>query len=127
MLDNISDIINYPLICCGWVFIGFFAGGIARYIMRSDDKPFWNDLVLGLGGAFLGGLVASFLGIVDDANKLNFGNVLILFVAAVGGAMFLVLFGRKFLGNRGPSGRGTIKKGKGKRKSSRSDDMRRRR
>ena len=125
MLDTISNIINYPLICCGWVFIGFFAGGIARYIMRSDDKPFWNDMALGLGGAFIGGVIAGLMGIVDDPDKLSWGNVLVIFVLATVGSAFLIFFGRKFLGNRGPSGRGTIKKGK--RKSSRSDDMRRRR
>ena len=125
MSDMISNIINFPLICCGWVIIGFLAGGIARYIMRSDDKPFWNDLMLGLGGAFIGGIVAGFLGIVDDPEKLGLGNVLIIFVLATAGSAVLILFGRKFLGNRGPQIRGGRKSGK--RKSSRSDNMRGRR
>lgn len=91
-MDFIGDIIAAPFICFGWIIVGILAGAIARSIMRSGNRPFWSDLVLGLIGALVGGLLASLFGLYrpDDGLGLVLANLIIATV----GAMIIIGLGR---------------------------------
>lgn len=89
-MDFIGDIISAPFICLGWIIVGAIAGSLARTIMRSGDRPFIMDLILGIAGAFVGGLLAGLVGLApgDDAGGL--GLVLANLVIATIGAILLI-------------------------------------
>jgi uncharacterized membrane protein YeaQ/YmgE (transglycosylase-associated protein family) len=90
----IEDIWFYT---CGWIIVGGIAGGVARYIMRSADRPFLNDLLLGIAGALLGGFVVSAVGYSDDLDiGLGIGTI----ITAIIGAMILIAVGRLLFGKR---------------------------
>lgn len=76
--------------CCGWVIIGGLAGGLARLILRRDDKNFISDLILGVIGAFVGGLIVGALG-WDDSLEIGFGIGSL--VTATIGAIVLIFIG----------------------------------
>lgn len=91
-MDFIGDIIATPFICFGWIIVGILAGALARSIMRAGNRPFWSDMVLGLIGAVVGGLIASLLGLYkpDDGLELVLANLMIATI----GAMIVIGFGR---------------------------------
>jgi uncharacterized membrane protein YeaQ/YmgE (transglycosylase-associated protein family) len=69
----------------GLLVVGFIAGWIAQKIMKRDHGMFKNILV-GIIGSFVGGLLAGGLGIV----AIGFiGNIVI---AAVGAVVFLWVY-----------------------------------
>ena len=75
---------------CGWIVFGFFAGLIARFIMPGRQQMgFIATTLLGVGGSFMGGFLAS---------VLRGGNWRLLqpssFIGAVIGAFVLLLIGR---------------------------------
>jgi uncharacterized membrane protein YeaQ/YmgE (transglycosylase-associated protein family) len=57
----IGDIIAAPFVCIGWLIVGLIAGALARRLMGSPDRFFVMDIILGLLGAVVGGLLASLL------------------------------------------------------------------
>ena len=77
--------------CCGWIIIGGLAGGLARFIVRADDRPFLSDLLLGIAGAFIGGIVVGVLG-WDDSLEIGLGIGSL--ITAVIGALVLIGIGR---------------------------------
>lgn len=97
--DFIGELIRAPFICLGWLVVGFLAGGIARYLMRSEDMPFWNDILLGFAGAWIGGLITGGLLGFDPASS---GLELVLFnlILATATAMGLVFIGRRVFDTR---------------------------
>jgi len=97
MFDFIEAVIKAPLICCGWIIVGFLAGGIARYVMKSEDKPFFNDIILGLAGAAIGFFITGTL-LKIDTDTSGLASWLVTFVIAVFGAMILIFVGRKIFG-----------------------------
>ncbi len=69
----------------GLLVVGFIAGWIAQKVMKRDHGMFKNILV-GIIGSFVGGLLAGGLGIV----AIGFvGNIVI---AAVGAVLFLWVY-----------------------------------
>ncbi|GAB4521227.1 MAG: GlsB/YeaQ/YmgE family stress response membrane protein [Anaerolineae bacterium] len=84
-------------LCCGWIIVGGLAGGVARYIMGSKDRPFISDLILGVAGSLVGNLV---LELVLDTNDVTGVFILSSFIAAVIGSIILIFIGRTLLGNR---------------------------
>jgi len=96
--DAIEWIIKAPFIICGWLIIGFIAGATARYIMRVEDKPFINDIGLGLMGAIIGGILAVWLGI-DTSGDGNIAEWLITLTIAIVGSMVLIFIGRLITGD----------------------------
>lgn len=98
-MDFIGNLVASPFICIGWIIVGIVAGGLARQLTGSRDSPWIWDLVLGLAGSFIGGLVASLLGLNTDTGG-GLGQVLVSLIVAVVGAVILIFLGRLVLGRR---------------------------
>lgn len=96
MFDFIGEIIKAPFICCGWLIMGAIAGAVARQLMGSRDAPLLSDLILGLGGALIGGVLAALFGLYkpDGGITLVIANLVI----AVVGAAVLIGLGRVLRG-----------------------------
>ncbi|HEX4746435.1 MAG TPA: GlsB/YeaQ/YmgE family stress response membrane protein [Gaiellaceae bacterium] len=72
----------------GWILLGFLAGLIAKAIMPGADRGgFILTTLLGIGGALLGGLLASVLGFGDPIDEFF---DLSTWVAAVVGALVIL-------------------------------------
>lgn len=77
-----------------WIIMGFIAGWLASIIMGTNSSQgFLMDIVLGVVGAILGGLVMNLFGLpgVDGFNLYSVGVALI-------GAVILIWIGRLFTG-----------------------------
>ena len=98
-MDAITWAISQPIYLCGWLIIGFIAGALGRFIMRSEDKNFISDIILGLLGAFVGGFVFSIFG-VDAKNEAGLNYWLTTLAVATAGAMILIFLSRRIRGNR---------------------------
>jgi len=73
-----------------WIVMGLLVGIVAKFIMPGGDPGgFIITILLGIGGAFVGGYVASFLGI-GTFTGFNFGSFLI----ATGGAILILILYR---------------------------------
>ncbi len=77
-----------------WLFLGAIIGWLASKIMHGKGGLLRN-IIVGIVGSFLGGWIASLLGI-SSANTATFVGFLI----AVGGACLLILLSRLVLGRR---------------------------
>jgi uncharacterized membrane protein YeaQ/YmgE (transglycosylase-associated protein family) len=88
----IQGLIASPFICIGWILVGAIAGGLARQLTGEKDRPFFEDLILGLVGAFVGGFILNLLGIGRPEGGL--GAVIISLVVATLGAVLLIGIGR---------------------------------
>jgi len=93
----IGGIIAAPFICIGWIIVGIVAGAFARQIMGSPDASALSDMILGLVGAFVGGIIASLLGFYRPTGGLEL--VLVNLVIAIVGAVVLIAIGRVFSGS----------------------------
>jgi uncharacterized membrane protein YeaQ/YmgE (transglycosylase-associated protein family) len=72
----------------GWVLLGFLAGLIARAIMPGAERGgFILTTLLGIGGALLGGFLATVLGLGDPIDEFF---DLSTWVAAVAGALVIL-------------------------------------
>ena len=89
-MDFIGDIAAAPFICLGWVIVGAIAGALARSIMKSNDMPFLADVILGIAGAFIGGILAGIAGLGPGEDAGGLGLVLVNLVIATFGAMVLI-------------------------------------
>ena len=73
---------------CGWIVFGFLAGLVARAIFPGEQQMgFIRTTLLGVGGSFVGGAVASLLFGHPFGHFHTSG-----FVGAVIGALLLLLF-----------------------------------
>lgn len=72
-----------------WIFLGLFAGLIARALVPGRTEPggCFGTTAIGILGALLGGLIASALGIGHLHDFFNLGTWLI----AIGGSVLLLL------------------------------------
>jgi uncharacterized membrane protein YeaQ/YmgE (transglycosylase-associated protein family) len=78
-----------------WIVIGGLAGWIASKIMKTDaQQGILLNIIVGIVGAFLGGLLLSLLGVDTDG-----GGLIFTFITAIAGAC-LLLFGVKALTGR---------------------------
>lgn len=96
--NTIQFIVTFPFVVLGWLIVGAIAGDVARRIMGSADKGCVADIVLGIVGAFVGGFVASLLGVgtPDGGLGLVFANLVI----AIGGAAIVVFIYHRVFGAR---------------------------
>ncbi len=63
-----------------WLVVGLLAGFFASIIVRGRGYGCFLDIVIGLVGAFIGGFIASFLGIRGTYHF--WGSLLIAFLGA---------------------------------------------
>lgn len=91
---------NAIIACFAWVAIGILAGAMARRLMGARDKPLWNDLLLGLIGAFIGGIVTSLFNIdTGDIGNSKLADYAVSFGVATIGAAILIFVGRSIFGD----------------------------
>ncbi len=89
-MDFIGDILSAPFICLGWLIVGAIAGALARAIMKDSNAPLLSDIILGILGAFIGGIIAGILGMGPTEGDSGLSLVLINLVIATGGAIALL-------------------------------------
>jgi uncharacterized membrane protein YeaQ/YmgE (transglycosylase-associated protein family) len=72
-----------------WIFLGLFAGTIARALVPGRTEPGGcvGTTAVGILGALIGGFIASALGIGDIDDFFDLGTWLI----AIGGSVLLIL------------------------------------
>jgi uncharacterized membrane protein YeaQ/YmgE (transglycosylase-associated protein family) len=76
----------------GWIILGLIAGWIASKIVNREGEGFFLDIVLGIVGAFVGGLIFTALG---GAGVTGF-NLYSMVVAIIGAIVVLVLYHAMF-------------------------------
>ena len=75
-----------------WLLMGLIAGVLGKWIMPGKDPGgIVVTILLGIGGALLGGWIGSVLGI-GTVNSFSIGSILL----AVAGALILLFLYRKF-------------------------------
>lgn len=81
----------------GWIILGFLAGLLAKAIMPGAERGgFILTTLLGIGGALLGGFLASVLGFGDPIDEFF---DLSTWAAAIAGAL-VILFAWKAIEGR---------------------------
>ncbi len=70
----------------GWLVLGLAAGWIGSHIVDNQGKGPLLDIVLGIAGAFVGGLLFSAIG----ASPITHLSLYSLFVAVTGSVIVLV-------------------------------------
>lgn len=82
----------------GWVLFGLVAGAIARLLHPGRDPMNWIwTMLLGIGGAVLGGWIGNMIGVRTDQG-------LVSWVVAVGGAILLLAIYHMLTARRAVSG-----------------------
>ena len=67
-----------------WIVVGLIAGWLASRVMKGRGSGLVGDLVLGVVGALLGGLLAStLLKMPNPVNGINVTSILVAFIGAV--------------------------------------------
>jgi uncharacterized membrane protein YeaQ/YmgE (transglycosylase-associated protein family) len=73
----------------GWIVLGLLAGLIAKAIMPGEDRGgFILTTLLGIGGALLGGFLASVFGLGDPIDE--FFDLSTWFAAIIGSLVILL-------------------------------------
>ncbi|MBN1356487.1 GlsB/YeaQ/YmgE family stress response membrane protein [bacterium] len=73
-----------------WIVMGLIVGILAKFVMPGKDPGgIVMTIVIGIGGAFVGGYIGSLLGL-GTVTGLNIGSILL----AIGGAVVLLLLYR---------------------------------
>ncbi|WP_435101864.1 GlsB/YeaQ/YmgE family stress response membrane protein [Arhodomonas sp. AD133] len=66
-----------------WIVLGLIVGALAKFIMPGQDPGgIIVTILLGIAGAFVGGAVASFLGI-GTFTGFNVGSIVIALIGAI--------------------------------------------
>jgi len=82
----------------GWLIIGLIAGWLASMIMGRGGYGIVGDIVVGVVGAFIGGFVASLLGLAgtNPNEPFHLWNLIL----AIIGAIVLIALVRALAGGR---------------------------
>jgi len=99
-MEFINAMVTSPFICIGWIIVGAIAGALARSLTGASDKPFIQDLILGILGAIVGGFLAGFVMGPDLFATNGLSLVLVNLVVATIGAVVLILIRRAITGTR---------------------------
>lgn len=76
-----------------WIVFGLIAGVIAKILMPGKDPSGWIvTILLGIGGSFVGGWIATKVGFAPTGNDFSLRSL----GTAVGGAMVLLIAYRIF-------------------------------
>lgn len=74
-----------------WILLGLIAGAIAKAIHPGPDPGGWLiTILIGIGGAFVGGFIGSLLN-MGDINSFNIKTLLL----ATGGSIIILWLYRK--------------------------------
>lgn len=74
-----------------WIVMGLIVGVVAKLIMPGKDPGgFIVTILLGVGGAFVGGFIGNLIGL-GGVSGFNIGS----FLLATGGAILLLIVYRK--------------------------------
>jgi uncharacterized membrane protein YeaQ/YmgE (transglycosylase-associated protein family) len=77
----------------GWIVIGLIAGALGKLIMPGDDPGgIMVTILIGIAGAFVGGYLASLIGIG--------GGFIVTIITATIGAIILLAIYRAIAGTR---------------------------
>jgi uncharacterized membrane protein YeaQ/YmgE (transglycosylase-associated protein family) len=76
----------------GWIVLGLVAGWIASKIVNRAGEGFFLDIVLGIVGAFVGGLIFTALG----GSGVTGFNLYSMVVAIIGAIVVLVVYHAMF-------------------------------
>jgi uncharacterized membrane protein YeaQ/YmgE (transglycosylase-associated protein family) len=77
-----------------WIIMGLLAGALAKWLMPGKDPGgCFITMLLGIGGAMVGGFIGTFLGL-GKVDGFNLGS----FAIATGGAVLILLIYRKMKG-----------------------------
>jgi uncharacterized membrane protein YeaQ/YmgE (transglycosylase-associated protein family) len=87
--------INFGLGIIGWIIVGLIAGWLAHMVAGAGGGNIISDLIVGLIGAFVGGIILGFF-----FNGTT-GVVLSIVVAFIG-ALILTWIVRAIMGSRSP-------------------------
>jgi len=69
-----------------WIVLGLIVGALAKWIMPGPDPGgVFVTMLIGIAGSFVGGFIATFLGL-GTVTGFNIGSVVI----ATGGALLLL-------------------------------------
>ena len=71
-----------------WIVLGLLAGFLGSKLVNKRGEGIVIDIVLGIAGAFIGGLLFNLLG----ARGVRGLNLYSLFVAVVGSVVFLLVY-----------------------------------
>ena len=71
-----------------WIFVGLIAGFLASKVVNRTGEGLVRDILLGIVGAFVGGLIFNALG-EPGVTGVNIYSILVAFV---GGVVLLVLY-----------------------------------
>ena len=75
-----------------WLLLGLIVGVLAKWIMPGEDPGgIFVTIGIGIAGSFVGGFLASFLGL-GTAGGFSFGSIAV----ATAGALLLLFAYRKF-------------------------------
>ncbi len=87
--------INFGLGLIGWIIVGLIAGWLAHMVAGSGGGGLVQDLIVGLIGAFVGGII---LGLFFNGTT----GVIVSIVVAFIGALILTWIVRAIMGSRSP-------------------------
>jgi uncharacterized membrane protein YeaQ/YmgE (transglycosylase-associated protein family) len=80
-----------------WLIVGIIAGWLAKMVIPGEGpKGVLGDLLVGVVGAFAGGLIFNYFG-HPSATGVNVGSIVVAFV----GAVVVLWLMRHFVGTRG--------------------------
>ena len=78
----------------GWIFFGLVVGVVGKFLMPGRDPGGWViTILLGIGGALIGGFVGQSLGFYREGEPAGF-------IMAVIGSILLLFLYRMFAGKR---------------------------
>lgn len=96
-MDTLFSIACSPLTCIVWLVVGAIAGSLAHRLVGSGGSSSTvNDIVLGLIGAVVGGIILSFFDVGVRGNILSPIACIGHLMVATFGASVLILAGRAF-------------------------------
>ena len=73
----------------GWIILGLLAGLIAKAILPGEERGgVILTMILGIGGALLGGLLATIVGLGDPIDEFF---DLSTWLAAIGGSLVILI------------------------------------
>jgi uncharacterized membrane protein YeaQ/YmgE (transglycosylase-associated protein family) len=74
-----------------WILLGLIVGALAKWIMPGDDPGgIIVTILLGIAGAFVGGFIATLIGL-GSVSGFNLGSLVI----AIGGSLLLLWIYRR--------------------------------